>query len=89
VHIEVAVQLKGLAPEDVTVELLFGRPDQSTSSVPESFPLQATQALNNGEQIYSIDLQPDLCGKVEYRLRAYPYHADLTHPFEMGLMLWL
>ncbi|HTJ97857.1 MAG TPA: alpha-glucan family phosphorylase [Rhodocyclaceae bacterium] len=89
IQIEVAVQLNGLAPEDVTVELLFGRPTQSTSSSPESFALQAKQALNNGEHLYSLNLQPDLCGKVEYSLRAYPYHADLTHPFEMGLMLWL
>jgi hypothetical protein len=36
-----------------------------------------------------LDLAPELCGKLEYRIRAYPHHAALSHPFEMGLMKWL
>ena len=87
VRFELAVQLNGLGAEDVAVELLFGRP--MPGSMPETLRLQPLQALDKGEHLYALDLQPDLCGKVEYSLRAYPYHADLTHPFEMGLMLWL
>jgi starch phosphorylase len=34
-------------------------------------------------------LMPKQCGKAAYQGRAYPRHALLTHPFEMGLMLWL
>ena len=30
-----------------------------------------------------------LCGRVEYRFRLYPKHELLTHPFEMGMMVWL
>jgi len=30
-----------------------------------------------------------LCGKLVYRIRAYPYHELLTHPFETGLMIWV
>jgi glycogen phosphorylase len=30
-----------------------------------------------------------MCGKLEYRIRVYPYHSLLTHPFEMGMMRWL
>ena len=34
-------------------------------------------------------LMPKQCGKAAYQGRAYPRHALLTHPVEMGLMLWL
>ena len=36
-----------------------------------------------------LDLAPELCGKLEYRIRAYPHHAALSHRFEMGLMRWV
>jgi len=42
----------------------------------------------DGEARYGVDLAPDLCGHLSYRLRAYPSHPDLTHPFEMGVMRW-
>lgn len=41
------------------------------------------------EQVYALELTPELCGKIEYRIRAYPYHELLTHRFEMGLIKWL
>ena len=34
-------------------------------------------------------MQPEQCGKLEYRIRVYPYHEMLTHPFELGMMRWL
>ena len=27
--------------------------------------------------------------RIEYRFRVYPNNELLTHPFEMGMMLWL
>ena len=40
------------------------------------------------EQRFVLDLRPELCGRLDYRIRAYPNHALLTHPFELGLMRW-
>ncbi|HET9469878.1 MAG TPA: DUF3417 domain-containing protein, partial [Usitatibacter sp.] len=85
------VQLDGLEPGDVAVELLVGeairelrsrRPTESFAFHPEG-PREAS-----GEQRYALELSPELCGKLELRIRAYPYHAALSHPFEMGLMKW-
>ncbi|MDZ7754428.1 MAG: alpha-glucan family phosphorylase [Gammaproteobacteria bacterium] len=42
-----------------------------------------------GVHRYRIDLQPDWCGKMTYRIRAFPYHELLAHPHEMGLMKWM
>lgn len=90
IHFEVLLWLDGLQPEDVRVEILLGRPDAKlTSSAPRSIPLAYQSHIGNGEHLFAVDLTPDVCGKIEYRIRAYPHHKLLTHPFEMGMMVWL
>jgi len=42
-----------------------------------------------GEDQFALQLSPELCGKLEYRIRVYPCHELLTHSFETGLMIWL
>jgi len=89
-RLEVAVNLNGLKPEDVEVELLFGRP--AGGNVPKkarSHKFVHQQQMDTGEQLYALDLTPESCGKIEYRIRVYPRHEMLTHPFEMGMMVWL
>ena len=81
---------QGLAPTDVTVELLFSRPNSNAQSrPPRPYRLQYQGPGTDGESLFSLDLTPEVCGKIDYRLRAYPHHELLTHPFEMGMMLWL
>jgi starch phosphorylase len=54
------------------------------------YPLLATGKVNGaGEQVFALDVAPALCGKLDYRIRAYPRPEALTDPFEMGLMLWV
>jgi starch phosphorylase len=90
VRFELAVALDALAPDDVKVELLFGRPARNGQpSAARAFELKPGDVLDGGARHYALELEPDLCGKTEYRFRAYPRHALLTHPFEMGMMMWL
>jgi glycogen phosphorylase len=92
VHISVAIQLDGLTPDDVAVELLLGNSMKELNArrEPESFLFQcAGERDASGATRYTLDLAPDLCGKLEFRVRAYPYHAALSHRFEMGLMKWI
>jgi starch phosphorylase len=42
-----------------------------------------------GEQVYGANIEPSVPGLQYYRLRVYPYHRLLSHPFETGYMLWL
>jgi starch phosphorylase len=86
---EFAVQLNGLKPEDLTVEMVFTRPGKTVSTKAKHYPLRHEKPLEGGEALFSCELTPEQCGKTEYQVRAYPGHALLTHPFEMGLMLWL
>ena len=89
-HFELAVNLNGLDPDDVAVELLLGRPylpDPASTQLARRLTCQ--RHVDGGECLYSLDLTPELCGRIEYRFRVYPKHELLTHPFEMGMMLWL
>lgn len=88
--IEVGVALAGLDPEEIVVELVLERLDQRTRrGERRHYPLRPTGTVDEaGEHRYRIELEPELCGHLNYRLRAYPHHPDLTHPHEIGLMRW-
>jgi starch phosphorylase len=89
-HIEVAVELDGLAPSDVVVELLLERegPGSREGRVRLELAHDGTRT-ERGEHRFVLELEPELCGRLDYRIRAYPCHELLTHPFELGLMVWV
>jgi starch phosphorylase len=90
-RVEVAVNLNGLKPEDVVVEMLLGRQTES-EKLRESrrYRFEWEGVMTDlGEHRFVLQLTPEMCGKLDYRLRAYPWHEMLTHPFEMGMMRWL
>jgi len=91
VRFETAVNLDGLRPEDVAVELLISQPaGVGNGKPPMTYRFESEGVrTEQGEQRYGLDLEPELCGKLEYRIRVYPHHELLTHPFEMGMMRWL
>jgi starch phosphorylase len=88
---EVAVYLDGLKPDDVVVELLIGRQtewERLRENRRYRFEWEGIMT-EEGEHRFVLQLTPEICGKLEYRVRAYPWHENLTHPFEMGMMRWL
>jgi starch phosphorylase len=87
--VEVAVRLNGLAPGDVFVELLLARGAREGTPVQHAHELLFQGELENGESRYAVDLKPGLAGRLDYRIRVYPRHELLTHPFELGLCSWV
>lgn len=92
VQFEVGVQLNGLRSEDIVVELLLSSVakelDDRRDFTRHVFAFDG--AVNAaGEHQYVLKLKPEMCGKLEYRIRAYPHHLLLTHRFELGLMIWV
>lgn len=90
VHFSVAARLNGLQPEDVVAELLICR--QFKHSKPcdfKHFRFETSGVEESGEHLFELNLAPELCGRLEYYIRIYPYQPLLTHPLEMGLMVWL
>ena len=91
VRFEVSVRLNGLDPKDMVVEMLLGlytKRESIRDSNHYSFEATGT-VTDSGEHIFALEVQPEQCGKLEYRIRVYPFHEMLTHPFEMGMMRWL
>jgi starch phosphorylase len=88
-RVEVAAKLNGLVPGDVVVELLLvrGAREPTDRAVREDLTFDGTMT-EAGEHRFVLDLAPELCGRLDYRIRAYPCVEALTHPFELGLMVW-
>jgi len=90
-HFEVEINLNGLTPDDVVVEVLMGfntRREPLASA--RHYRFESSGIKNEaGENLFFTELQPEQCGNLEYRIRVYPFHELLTHPFELGMMRWL
>ncbi|TGD71503.1 alpha-glucan family phosphorylase [Mangrovimicrobium sediminis] len=87
--LRVRAQLQGLDPGDVRLECLLGRQDTSGGFSVE----QAVQLIPLGEeegwQLFGLDADPQLAGLQYYQLRMYPFNPALSHPFEVGAMIWV
>ena len=87
--LEVALQLNGLTPSDVEVELVLAYANTLDFKDARRYSFNYLGALNNGEHLFSLKCAPELCGKLSYRVRVSPAHPLLTHPHELGLVTWL
>jgi starch phosphorylase len=89
-HFVVGVNTAELQPGDIAVELLLDPAlrDVAPNSIAQLFQ-RSGEKVEGGEHKFILDLAPELCGKLEYRIRAYPFHPALSHRFEMGLMQWI
>jgi starch phosphorylase len=90
-RIEAALRLNGLKPADVTVELLLSRAGTHGKEQTISHLFIAQGDAADGEQHehhFALELAPELCGRLDMHIRAYPCHEFLTHPLELGLMIW-
>ncbi len=89
ISIRMAVELGELDPEDVTLECQVGTAaDNGELQVVDTLRMVRDGRLESGEALFSLDFTPPLPGLQYYKLRLYPYHPMLTHPYEMGCMIW-
>jgi starch phosphorylase len=88
--ITIAVQLHELTAADVCVECVVGTEDANGEFVAQThFDFAPAGTNGNGETLFRLDLIPPLAGLQHYKLRMYPTHKLLSHPLEVGCMLWL
>jgi starch phosphorylase len=88
VSVRLGVRLSGLVPDDVVVELVMARTVGGRNDERRTYRFVPGTETNDGERIFTLDLAPELCGELDYAIRAYPYHAALAHRYEMGRMVW-
>ena len=89
--LQVAAKLNGLAARGRGGGTLDLPKDKNRHSYASSsiFASGSRASQQSDEHLFALDLTPDLCGKLDYYIRLYPYQPLLTHPFEMGMMIWL
>lgn len=87
-EVDVELRLRGLEPSDVAVEWFEGATD-SDGVVDAGYaaPLTLTEKLDGRARYHGTVVRPDDDSR-GYSVRVRPSHPELTHPNELGLVLW-
>jgi len=88
---EVVVNLDGLRPEDVEVEIYCGVKGEEEVERPHIVELRHPEELGNGRWLYRYEGRilrnlHDPCWY--YAVRIHPHHEKLPHKFLLGLIKW-
>jgi len=89
VAVKTRINLAGLTPEDVQVELYQGSVNadgQIVNGLPVPMIFQGTD--ENHRSIYTADVSYSASGLQGLSLRVLPKHDNLSSPYEPGLVLW-
>ncbi len=88
--VRVAVALGGLTPDDVTVEVVYGRPDDDDEIVSPGYAVLAPEgpAAVSGLVRYSGEVSLDQPGSFGYTVRVLPSHPLLASRAELGLVTY-
>lgn len=88
-RIEVEVDIDGLNPEDIGVELLMANhiePGQSVKIISQS---ELSIISQEGQRVtYAIDTIPTQTGSFDSALRVYPKNPKLPHRMDFALVKW-
>jgi glycogen phosphorylase len=83
---QLRARLAGLATSDVRIECVVEQPGQPTRTFQG---VEASPADADGNACFRVRFEPPFPGLQTYRIRMYPYHELLSHPLEMGRMVWI
>jgi len=90
ITIKIQVDLNGLSSNDVIVECVMSDEDtEDMFAEYKAYQFTADGPLSSNEQIFTLNLNPDVSGMQYIKIRMYPYHEYLCHQFETGCMVWL
>jgi starch phosphorylase len=86
--VRATVDLAGLAPDDVTVQLVSGRVDESDAlQSPRVTSLSAAGTAEDGLHRFEGSVQLDRAGAFGYTVRVLPHHDLLPGDSDLGLMV--
>jgi starch phosphorylase len=85
--VRVVVDLAGLDPDDVAVEVAYGRVDDADVIVDPSYlELDEVEPAENGRRRYTGEVPLERSGAFGYSVRVVPSHPLLSGRAEMGLV---
>jgi glycogen phosphorylase len=82
------VQLNGLSPDDVRVEIVTGTEEGGQLRHPTSTPMTRQGTLEDGIYRYEGTYTPTTSGRQAYGVRVIPANDLLMNPLEMGKTSW-
>ncbi len=86
--VRVGVTLGELTPDDVSVEVVYGRPDDDDEIVTPGFAVLTPEAPAAGLMRYSGEVSLDQPGAFGYTVRVLPRHPLLDSRAELGLVTY-
>jgi len=89
VEVAAEVRLGPIAPEDVLVEAYVTENDHEPHEGAHRIPMQPVGPPADGFLTYRTTFVPPDSGRYAVTVRATPYHPELIHPYEIGLIRWL
>lgn len=89
-QVRLAIDLAGLRPEDVAVDLLMGRVSpEGEFDRHDCATLHYIEMLPDGRALYTLSMAIAESGKQCYMIRIYPHSHLLGQRFELGFMKWI
>lgn len=86
---EVTLDLAGLAPEDIGVELVVAKPIVPSQPANVDYSVQLAQTEVEGDKAtYALDYVPKRTGIFDVALRIYPKNPHLPHRMDFALVKW-
>ncbi len=86
-HVRAHVRLGDLAPDDVLVQIVFGRVDaEDRIAMPQWADLKAEEGYDGSRWLFSGDIALERTGPFGYTVRVLPRHDGMASPVEMGLI---
>ena len=84
------VKLGRLSHEDISVEIYHGKVDSSGDIKKGDISIMVceTNGQEEGKATFSGAIPCKISGQHGFALRILPKHADLTEPYEPGMILW-
>ena len=87
-NVEVSLQLGRLSPNDLAVDIYYGRVDSKAEFLDrETIPLKDFYQEGN-KTIFRGEIPCQKVGRFGFRLRLLPSHPFLSNPYSLGLILW-
>ena len=86
--VKAKVELGLLSPEDVTVEIYYGRLDQNEEFIERNTSIMSVIGEDGGRHLYEGLVVCAGTGRFGYTVRILPSRERLENRFVMGLLAW-
>ncbi len=88
IEVVAEVHLDGLSPEDVLVELVYGRRNGQSTEQLQAVPMELVEQTEPARYRYRAVLRPQTSGHHVYGVRIVPMHPALPDKFDVRLIRW-